>query len=67
MKIVESLNQKYIFVPNLVKDQNLLFLLKKFYGVKTIIFVNRCKKCHVLGLILKELGISNSSLHSYLK
>uniref|UniRef100_A0A7C9D313 RNA helicase n=1 Tax=Opuntia streptacantha TaxID=393608 RepID=A0A7C9D313_OPUST len=67
-KTVESLKQQYIFVPKNVKDVYLLHVLSKMedMGVRSaIIFVSRCRTCHLLNLLLEELDQEVAALHSF--
>lgn len=67
-KTVESLKQQYIFIPKNVKDVYLQYILSKIkdIGVRSaIIFVSTCRSCQLLGLLLEELEIDASALHSY--
>ncbi|EFJ08368.1 hypothetical protein SELMODRAFT_131776 [Selaginella moellendorffii] len=67
LKTVESLDQRYIFMPGKVKNVYLTYLLEnlELEDIRSvIIFVSRCRTCHLLSLILDELGISAVALHS---
>ncbi|KAI5648831.1 hypothetical protein M9H77_34836 [Catharanthus roseus] len=67
-KIVESLKQQYVFVPKNVKDVYLFYILSKLkeMGVRSaIIFVSTCRGCQLLNLLLEELDVEATGLHSY--
>lgn len=67
-KTVESLKQQYIFIPKNVKDVYLLHVLSKMEDMdvrSAIIFVSRCRTCHLLSLLLEELGQEVAALHSF--
>lgn len=68
LKTVDSLTQKYLFIPKNVKDVYLLFVLSKLedMGVRSaIIFVSKCRTCHYLNLLLEQLDQNIAALHSY--
>eukprot|EP00250_Pteridium_aquilinum_P009362 c18621_g1_i1 orf=123-1583(+) len=67
LQTVESLQQQYIFMPLDVKDVYLFYVLsiledKSIRSV--IIFASTCRTCHLLSLMLDELGIQTVALHS---
>lgn len=67
-KTVESLKQQYIFIPKNVKDVYLLHVLSKMEDMdvrSAIIFVSRCRTCHLLNLLLEELDQEVAALHSF--
>ncbi|GAB2300521.1 DEAD-box ATP-dependent RNA helicase 36 [Dionaea muscipula] len=67
-KTVESLKQQYIFIPRNVKDVYLLHVLSKMedMGIRSaIIFVSKCRTCHLLNLLLEELDQDIAALHSF--
>lgn len=62
---VEKLDQKYLFVPTIVKEANLAYLLRNaFKGKSIIIFTSRCSTCEYLRVVLRELFIDSTALHS---
>eukprot|EP01018_Ginkgo_biloba_P029307 Gb_23737 [translate_table: standard] len=66
-KTVESLKQQYIFVPENVKDVYLMHVVSTMEdnGIRSaIIFVSTCRTCHLLSLLLEELGSEAVALHS---
>lgn len=65
-KIVQTLEQKYVYMPNMMKDYYFIYFLREFANISTIVFVNTCKKCHTMSFIQNNLGIKNVSLHSFL-
>lgn len=67
-KTVESLKQQYIFIPKQVKEVYLFYVLSKMeeMGIRSaMIFVSTCRSCHLLSLLLEELGESAVALHSH--
>ncbi|CAA7394295.1 unnamed protein product [Spirodela intermedia] len=67
-KTVETLKQQYIFLPEHVKDVYLLHILSKMEDLSirsAMIFVSTCRTCHLLDILLEELGQSAVSLHSH--
>lgn len=65
-KIAETLEQKYLYIPDIVKDYYQINQLKKFEGIHMIIFFNTCKGCHFMSKVLNNLGLENVQLHSFL-
>ena len=62
---VDKLDQRYIFIPSTVRDTYLAYLLMNDFSDKTIIiFTGKCKTAESLRLLLKELGIRSTALHS---
>ncbi|CAA6658136.1 unnamed protein product [Spirodela intermedia] len=60
-KTVETLKQQYIFLPEHVKDVYLLHILSKMEDLSirsAMIFVSTCRTCHLLDILLEELGQS---------
>ncbi|XP_038900331.1 DEAD-box ATP-dependent RNA helicase 36 [Benincasa hispida] len=67
-KTVDMLKQQYVFIPKDVKDLYLLHILSKMedMGIRSaIIFVQTCKSCHMLGLLLEALDQEVAALHSF--
>lgn len=67
-KTVESLKQQYIFIPKNVKDVYLLHILNKMeeMGVRSaMIFVSTCRSCEHLSLLLEQLELEVTALHSF--
>ena len=56
-KTVETLKQQYVFIPKTVKDAYLVHILSQMEDMNirsVMIFVSRCKDCHLLSLLLEE-------------
>jgi superfamily II DNA/RNA helicase len=81
LQVVQSIKQFYLFFPLLYKDFYFVELifheLDRTFGEpitaspssnrKIVIFFNECKKCHYWYKVLKQMGLSVSVVHSYLK
>lgn len=68
LETVARLREEYIFVPAKVKEVYLFHLLSRLedLGIRSaIVFLGTCKSCHLLDLLLEELGISCVALHSH--
>ncbi|KAH9299172.1 hypothetical protein KI387_030854, partial [Taxus chinensis] len=66
-KTVESLKQQYVFVPENVKDVYLIHIISTMEDKdirSAIIFVSTCRTCHLLSLLLAEVGLEAVALHS---
>ncbi|CAO3659170.1 unnamed protein product [Umbelopsis vinacea] len=63
---VSTLDQYYVFVPSHVREVYLVHVLKSedYTGKSTIIFCGRCKTAEIITVMLKELGIRCTALHS---
>jgi ATP-dependent RNA helicase DDX49/DBP8 len=64
---VASLKQQYIFLPANAKDVYLVHLLSNLeeLSVRSVmIFAASCRTCHLLSLIMEELDIDTTALHS---
>ncbi|TPX31431.1 hypothetical protein SmJEL517_g05230 [Synchytrium microbalum] len=62
---VEKLDQRYLFVPKSVRDAYLARLLRNEYEEKsTILFTSKCRNCERLRIMLRELGIKCTAMHS---
>ncbi|KAH7373735.1 hypothetical protein KP509_17G072400 [Ceratopteris richardii] len=67
LQTVEKLQQQYIFMALDVKDVYLVYVLSTLEekGIRSvIIFASTCRTCHLLSLLLDELGIQTAALHS---
>lgn len=67
LKTADKLKEEYLFIPAKVKEVYLAHLLSMLKEVKVrsaIIFASTCKGCHLLSLVLGELGLPCASLHS---
>ena len=64
--LVEQLDQKYLFMPQNIKEVYLVYLLSKsaFAASSCIVFVSTCRGCEVIAQLLHEVGIACESLHS---
>ncbi|XWS27597.1 hypothetical protein CRYUN_Cryun26dG0130300 [Craigia yunnanensis] len=66
-RTVETLKQQYIFTPKTVKDAYLVHILSKMEDSNirsAMIFVSRCRDCHLLSSLLEELEVEAAALHS---
>ncbi|KAK1406891.1 hypothetical protein QVD17_38500 [Tagetes erecta] len=65
---VDTLKQQYVFIPKSVKDVYLVHILSRMedMGIRSaIIFVSKCRTCHLLGLLMEELDHDVAELHSH--
>jgi len=64
--LVSQLDQRYLFMPQNIKEVYLVYLLSKssFAGSSCIVFVATCRGCEVVAQLLLEMGIQCESLHS---
>ncbi|OZJ04296.1 hypothetical protein BZG36_02576 [Bifiguratus adelaidae] len=65
---VSTLSQFYVFIPSQVREHYLTYLLRseEFGDKSTIIFCGKCATAEHITVMLKELGIKCTSLHSEL-
>ncbi|GJJ70672.1 ATP-dependent RNA helicase DDX49/DBP8 [Entomortierella parvispora] len=63
---VKTLTQSYIFIPSHMRETYLAYLLRSedFAKKSTIIFTGRCRTAETLRVMLRELGIACTALHS---
>ncbi|KAG0043013.1 hypothetical protein BGZ83_011940 [Gryganskiella cystojenkinii] len=63
---VKTLAQSYIFIPSHLRETYLTYLLRSedFTKKSTIIFTGRCRTAETLRVMLRELGIACTALHS---
>ncbi|KAI7816232.1 P-loop containing nucleoside triphosphate hydrolase protein [Gamsiella multidivaricata] len=63
---VSTLAQSYIFIPSQLRETYLAYLLRSesFDKKSTIIFCGRCRTAETIRLMLRELGIACTALHS---
>jgi ATP-dependent RNA helicase DDX49/DBP8 len=63
---VEKLDQRFIIAPLLVRDAYLVWLLQAHLSGRNqiIVFVNKCEACERIRVMLRELNIPSTSLHS---
>eukprot|EP00057_Strongylocentrotus_purpuratus_P030475 XP_781784.3 PREDICTED: probable ATP-dependent RNA helicase DDX49 [Strongylocentrotus purpuratus] len=68
---VEQLDQRYVLMPAQVKDAYLMYIISEFTEKNRdhslIIFTSTCKYCHVLSIMLRNLGMQCATLHSLVK
>ncbi len=72
--VVSTLDQRYLFVPQTVKETYLAHLLAPLTpdtddyipGRSAIVFTSTCKGCETIAEVLTQLGIPNAPLHSHL-
>ena len=65
---MSRLREEYVFIPAKVKEVYLFHLLSELENLSVrsaIVFLGTCKGCHLLSLMLEELGISAVALHSH--
>ncbi|KAG9486467.1 hypothetical protein GDO78_006704 [Eleutherodactylus coqui] len=71
VRTVEELDQRYILVPEKVKDAYLVHLIQTFQDEhedwSIIIFTNTCKNCQILNMMLREFSFPSIPLHSMMK
>ncbi|XP_063770606.1 probable ATP-dependent RNA helicase DDX49 isoform X2 [Pseudophryne corroboree] len=71
VRTVEQLDQRYILVPERVKDAYLVHLIQKFQDEhedwSIMIFTNTCKNCQILNMMLREYSFPSVALHSMMK
>lgn len=68
-KTVLGLDQKMLVIPQNLKENYLVYLLKEFTSKSTkenqaIIFAQSCEKCHFLFLFLKHMEFNVTLIHS---
>ncbi|KAI8873283.1 DEAD-domain-containing protein [Ramicandelaber brevisporus] len=65
---VSTLVQKFVLAPSHVREMYLYHLLTQpeFVDRSVIIFVGKCSTCEVVRVMLRELGIRSTALHSRL-
>lgn len=64
--LVAQLDQRYLFMPQNIKEVYLVYMLSKsaFAGQSCIVFVSTCRGCEVITQLLLEMGVQCESLHS---
>ncbi|KAM8960084.1 putative ATP-dependent RNA helicase DDX49 [Pelodytes ibericus] len=71
VRTVEQLDQRYILVPEKVKDAYLVHLIQKFHDEhedwSIMIFTNTCKNCQILNMMLRQFNFPSVALHSMMK
>nr|XP_048283223.1 probable ATP-dependent RNA helicase DDX49 isoform X2 [Myodes glareolus] len=70
-RTVEQLDQRYLLVPEKVKDAYLVHLVQTFQDqledCSIIIFTNTCKICQILCMMLRKFNFPTVALHSMMK
>lgn len=65
---VETLDERYIFVPPDMKNPYLVYIVNSYAEMHknslVLIFVPTCKLCQILGLAFLEVGIECATMHS---
>ncbi|KAI9032243.1 P-loop containing nucleoside triphosphate hydrolase protein [Hyaloraphidium curvatum] len=62
---VEKLDQRFLIVPNSIRETYLTYLLKEeCAGKSVIIFVGKSLTCERLRVMLRELDIASTALHA---
>ncbi|GAB1293242.1 Probable ATP-dependent RNA helicase DDX49 [Apodemus speciosus] len=71
VRTVEQLEQRYLLVPEKVKDAYLVHLVQTFQDqledCSIIIFTNTCKACQILCMMLRRFNFPTVALHSMMK
>ncbi|KAL2919758.1 putative RNA helicase [Polyrhizophydium stewartii] len=62
---VDKLDQRYVLMSSGVRDIYLAHIIReKLEGKTMIIFASKCRTCEMLRIMLKELGLKSTALHS---
>ncbi|XP_062365917.1 probable ATP-dependent RNA helicase DDX49 [Cinclus cinclus] len=71
VRTVEELEQRYLLVPEALKDAHLVHLVQSFREQHEdwaiIIFTKTCKDCQVLNMMLRKFKFPSVALHSMMK
>ncbi|NWS03215.1 DDX49 helicase, partial [Motacilla alba] len=71
VRTVEQLEQRYLLVPEALKDAYLVHLVQSFQDQHEdwaiIIFTKTCKDCQVLNMMLRKFSFPSVALHSMMK
>ncbi|NWR60618.1 DDX49 helicase, partial [Bucorvus abyssinicus] len=71
VRTVDELDQRYLLVPEAVKDAYLVHLVQTFQDEhedwSIIIFTRTCKDCQVLNMMLRKFSFPSVALHSMMK
>ncbi|XP_051828253.1 probable ATP-dependent RNA helicase DDX49 isoform X1 [Antechinus flavipes] len=71
VRTVEQLDQRYLLVPEKVKDAYLVHLIQTFHDEHAdwsiIIFTSTCKTCQILNMMLRKFNFPSVALHSMMK
>ncbi|NXF50282.1 DDX49 helicase, partial [Oceanites oceanicus] len=71
VRTVDELDQRYLLVPEALKDAYLVHLIQTFQDEhedwSIIIFTKTCKDCQVLNMMLRKFSFPSIALHSMMK
>ncbi|XP_010123311.1 PREDICTED: probable ATP-dependent RNA helicase DDX49, partial [Chlamydotis macqueenii] len=71
VRTVDELDQRYLLVPEAIKDAYLVHLIQTFQDEhedwSIIIFTKTCKDCQVLNMMLRKYSFRSVALHSMMK
>ncbi|NXO21890.1 DDX49 helicase, partial [Cisticola juncidis] len=71
VRTVQELEQRYLLVPEALKDAHLVHLVQTFQDLHQdwaiIIFTRTCKECQVLNMMLRRFSFPSVALHSMMK
>uniref|UniRef100_A0A8B9EQL1 RNA helicase n=1 Tax=Anser cygnoides TaxID=8845 RepID=A0A8B9EQL1_ANSCY len=71
VRTVDELDQRYLLVPEAVKDAYLVHLIQTFQDEhedwSVIIFTKTCKECQILNMMLRKFNFPSVALHSMMK
>ncbi|KFV83191.1 putative ATP-dependent RNA helicase DDX49, partial [Struthio camelus australis] len=71
VRTVDELDQRYLLVPETVKDAYLVHLIQTFQDEhedwSIIVFTKTCKDCQVLNMMLRKFNFPSVALHSMMK
>ncbi|XP_038633900.1 probable ATP-dependent RNA helicase DDX49 [Scyliorhinus canicula] len=71
VRTVTELDQRYLLVPERVKEAFLVHIIQKFQDEhedwSIIIFTNTCKMCQILNMMLRRFNFPCGALHSTMK
>ncbi|XP_072450608.1 probable ATP-dependent RNA helicase DDX49 [Chiloscyllium punctatum] len=71
VRTVTELDQRYLLVPERVKEAFLVQIIQKFQDEhedwSIIIFTNTCKMCQILNMMLRRFNFPCGALHSMMK
>ncbi|XP_078064861.1 putative ATP-dependent RNA helicase DDX49 [Mustelus asterias] len=71
VRTVAELDQRYLLVPERVKEAFLVHMIQRFQDEhedwSIIIFTNTCKMCQVLNMMLRRFNFPCGALHSMMK
>ncbi|XP_039558420.1 probable ATP-dependent RNA helicase DDX49 [Passer montanus] len=71
VRTVQELEQRYLLVPEALKDAYLVHLVQSFQDQHEdwaiIIFTKTCKDCQVLNMMLRRFSFPSVALHSMMK